>query len=342
MLTVAVVGGAGYIGGELIRLVLGHPDLELAAVTSRRLAGRRLDGTHPNLRGTTDLSFVAPDQLGRYDVLLLATGHTETMHSMPDLLGRADVVIDLSADFRLADPAQYRRYYQVEHPHPELLDSFVPGLPELHRKRLVEADRISVPGCMATAAILALQPLADAGLVAGLVTVDARTGSSGSGATPSPANLHAERSGAMRVFAPSGHRHQAEISQSIGGRPVSMTATGVEAVRGVQVVCRVPVVEGVDERTLRLRYREFYRDERFVRVVTTRTGLYRLPEPKILTGTNYCDVGFAVDEQHQQVLAIAALDNLVKGGAGNAVQCLNIRFGLPEHAGLDFIGLHPV
>ena len=342
MLTVAVVGGAGYIGGELLRLVLGHPALTLAATTSRRLAGRRLDGTHPNLRGVTDLTFTAPDQLARYDVLLVATRHTETMHSMPELMRRAEVVIDLSADFRLTDPAQYRRYYQVEHSAPELVDSFVPGLPELHRKRLAEADRISVPGCMATAAILALQPLAEAGLITGLVTVDARTGSSGSGAVPSAANLHAERSGAMRVFAPSGHRHEAEISQSIGGRPVSMNATGVEAVRGAQVVCRVPVPQGIDERTLRIRYRECYRDEPFVRVVTTKTGLYRLPEPKILIGTNYCDVGFALDEQHRQVVAIAALDNLVKGGAGNAVQCLNIRFGLPERAGLDFIGLHPV
>jgi N-acetyl-gamma-glutamyl-phosphate/LysW-gamma-L-alpha-aminoadipyl-6-phosphate reductase len=342
MLTVAVVGGAGYIGGELLRLVLGHPELQLAASTSRRLAGKRVDGPHPNLRGITDATFIAPDQLADYDVLLLATGHAETMHSMPELLRRASVLIDLSADFRLADPAQFRRYYQAEHVHPELLAGFVSGLPELHRKQLTEADRISVPGCMATAAILALQPLADAGLIDGLVTVDARTGSSGSGAVPSAANLHAERSGAMRVFAPAGHRHEAEISQSIGGRPVSMTATGVEAVRGVQVVCRVPVVAGVDERSLRVRYREFYRDEPFVRVVTTRTGLYRLPEPKILTGTNYCDVGFALDARHQQVLAIAALDNLVKGGAGNAVQCLNVRFGLPERAGLDAIGLHPV
>jgi [amino group carrier protein]-6-phospho-L-2-aminoadipate/5-phospho-L-glutamate reductase len=342
VLTVAVVGGAGYIGGELLRLVLGHPDLTLAATTSRRLAGRRVDGTHPNLRGVTDLVFTAPDELARYDAVFLATGHTETMQSMPDMLRRAGVVIDLSADFRLTDPAQYRRYYQVEHARPELLGSFVAGLPELHRKRLAEADRISVPGCMATAAILALQPLADAGLIAGPVSVDARTGSSGSGAVPSAANLHAERSGAMRVFAPAGHRHEAEVSNSIGGIAVAMTATGVEAVRGVQVICRVPLAAPIDERGLRIRYREFYRDEPFVRVVTTRTGLYRLPEPKILTGTNYCDVGFAVDQQNQQVVAIAALDNLVKGGAGNALQCLNIRFGLPERTGLDFIGLHPI
>ena len=337
-----MVGGAGYIGGELLRLVLGHPHLELAATTSRRLAGRRVDSTHPNLRGHTDLTFVSADQLGHYDVLMLAGGHAETMYSMPEQLGRADVVIDLSADFRLADPARYQQYYGVEHAHPELLDSFVCGLPELHRKELAGADRISVPGCMAAAAILALAPLAEAELIEGLVSVDGRTGSSGSGAVPGPANLHAERSGAMRVFAPAGHRHEAEISQAIGGAPVSMTATGIEAVRGVQVLCRVPLAAGVEERTLRTRYRQFYRDEPFIRIVALKTGLYRLPEPKILTGTNCCDVGFALDEQHRQVVAVAALDNLVKGGAGNAVQCLNIRFGLPERAGLEFIGLHPI
>ncbi|MBV9823195.1 MAG: N-acetyl-gamma-glutamyl-phosphate reductase, partial [Actinobacteria bacterium] len=281
MLRVAVVGGAGYIGGELLRLVLGHPELELAATTSRRLAGRRVDGTHPNLRGHTDLTFRALDELGHYDALLLAGGHAETMYSMPEHLDRADVVIDLSADFRLADPARFKHYYRVEHAHPQLLPSFVPGLPELYRKQLVEADRISVPGCMAVAAILALAPLADAGLIDGPVSVDARTGSSGSGAVPGPAGMHAERSGAMRVFAPAGHRHEAEISQAIGGLPVSMSATGVEAVRGVQVLCRVPVAAGIDERILRSHFRQFYRDEPFVRVVALKTGLYRLPEPKI-------------------------------------------------------------
>ncbi len=337
---VAVVGGAGYIGGELLRLVLGHPQLELAATTSRRLAGRRVDGSHPNLRGHTNLTYIRPDELGEYDVLLLATGHTETMHAMERYLRLAPVVIDLSGDFRLADPAVFQRYYHVEHAQPELLDSFVPGLPELHRKRLAEADRISVPGCMATAAILALHPLVSSGLVTGLVSVDGRSGSSGSGAVPSSANLHAERSGAMRVFAAAGHRHEAEISQSCGVR-VAMSATGVEAVRGVQVLCRAPLSAGVDERTLRRLYRECYSDEPFVRIVAGKAGGYRLPEPKILTGTNYCDVGFAVDEPNRQAVLVAALDNLVKGGAGNAVQCLNIRFGWPERTGLDFIGLHP-
>jgi len=340
MLRVAVVGGAGYIGGELLRLLIGHPQVELTATTSRRLAGRRVDGTHPNLRGHTDLTYLAPADLGHYDVLMLATGHGETMPEMPRYLGLAPVVIDLSGDFRLTDPEVYQRYYRLPHAHPDLLPSFVPGLPELHRKRLAEADRISVPGCMATAAILALHPLASAGLIGGTVGVDGRSGSSGSGAVPNSANLHAERSGAMRVFAPSGHRHEAEIAQGCGVR-VAMSATGVEAVRGVQVLCRAPLAAAISERTLRTLYREHYADEPFVRVVAGKAGLYRLPEPKILAGTNYCDIGFALDEPNRQVVLVSALDNLVKGGAGNAVQCLNIRFGLPERAGLDFLGLHP-
>jgi N-acetyl-gamma-glutamyl-phosphate/LysW-gamma-L-alpha-aminoadipyl-6-phosphate reductase len=212
------------------------------------------------------------------------------------------------------------------------------GLPELHRKQLADADHISVPGCMATAAILALYPAAEAGLVAGPVTVDARTGSSGSGAGAGPANLHAERSGAMRVFAPVAHRHSAEIEQATGVS-VKMTATGVEAVRGVQVLVRVTLADDADERALRSAYRDCYHDEPFVRVVAQRRGVYRLPEPKILSGSNFCDVGFAIEGR--DALLVAALDNLMKGGAGNAVQCLNVRFGWPERTGLEFTGLHP-
>ncbi|MEV0681645.1 N-acetyl-gamma-glutamyl-phosphate reductase [Actinosynnema sp. NPDC050436] len=340
MITAAVVGGAGYIGGELLRILTGHPEVRLVHTTSERMAGRRVDSTHPNLRGRTDLVFRSASELDRYDVVFLASGHRDTMRSLPGVLDRADVLVDLSGDFRLSDPETYRRHYGVEHTAPELLGTFTPGLPERYRDRLRTADRIGVPGCMATAGVLALAPLADAGLIDGEVAVDARTGSSGSGASAGSENLHAERSGAMRVFAPLGHRHEAEITQETG-LAVRMTATGVEAVRGVQVLCRVRFAEGVDERAVRAAYRARYRDERFVRVVAERRGLYRLPEPKILTGSNFCDVGFAVDGAARAGLLVAALDNLVKGGAGNAVQCVNIRFGLPEALGLEFPGLHP-
>ncbi|GAA1739685.1 N-acetyl-gamma-glutamyl-phosphate reductase [Luedemannella helvata] len=340
MKRVAVIGGSGYIGGELLRLLTAHPGVELAAATSRRLGGRLIDGVHPNLRGRTSLAFVDEDKLEHYDALFLATPHRETMLRMPEFLARAEVVIDLSADFRLGCADTYADYYGVPHAAPELVETFVPGIPEFHRTRLRTADRISVPGCMANAGILALTPLAQAGLIEGEVAVDARTGSSGAGNTAGPANLHAERSGALRVFAPTRHRHEAEIAQATG-LPVRMTATGVEAVRGVQLLARANVTGEATERRIRAAYRAVYRDEPFVRIVAHRKGLHRFPDAKILSGSNFCDVGFAIDPGSPQVTVISALDNLVKGGAGNAVQCMNIRLGLPEREGLEFTGLHP-
>jgi N-acetyl-gamma-glutamyl-phosphate/LysW-gamma-L-alpha-aminoadipyl-6-phosphate reductase len=341
MIDVAVVGASGYVGGELLRLLLGHPLLRLSAATSTRFAGRRLDTVHPNLRGHTELTFRKPEQLADHDVVFLAAARTAAMALVPRLLDRAKCLIDLSPDFRLRDPDTYADHYGTRHTAPELLDRFVPGIPESHRAALACADVVSVPGCMATAAILTLRPLVPLAAAGALVTVDGRIGSSGSGVGATQVNLHAERSGAMRLFAPAGHRHEAEISQATG-LDVRMSATGVEAVRGAQVVCRVRLARPVREAEVRRRYLDCYRDEPFVRVVAQRRGLYRLPEPKILTGSNFCDVGFAVDDRTDTVVAVAALDNLVKGGAGNAVQCLNIRMGWPESTGLRFAGLHPI
>ncbi|MFC8451301.1 N-acetyl-gamma-glutamyl-phosphate reductase [Kitasatospora sp. NPDC057223] len=341
MIRVSVLGASGYVGGEALRLLLGHPETELVGATSSRRAGRRVDGTHPNLRGLTDLTFVEPDAVPECDAVFLATPHKQTMALVPGLLGKTKQVIDLSADFRLRDTGVYQRYYGLEHQAPDLLDAFVPGFPEFHREELRTADLISVPGCMAAAAVLALRPVAEAGLLAEgePVDVDGRTGSSGSGASAGPENLHAQRSGVMRVFAPTGHRHEAEIAQAIG-RPARMTATGVEAVRGVQTLCKVRLADGVDESALRRAYRRAYAAEPFVRIVAAKRGAYRLPEPKILSGSNFCDVGFAVGDDGRALL-VGALDNLVKGSAGNGVQCLNIRYGWPETTGLEFPGLHP-
>lgn len=339
MISVGVVGGAGYIGGELLRILSGHPEVDITAVTSTRLAGRRVDGTHPNLRGRLDLTYVAPERLPECDVLFLTASMGTDADRRRALVARAKHVYDLSPDLRLTDPDRYRAFYG-EHPAPELLGTAVRGLPEADRAALRTADLVSVPGCMATAAILALRPLALAGLLVPEVTVDGRVGSSGSGAAAGEMNLHAERSGVLRVFAPLNHRHQAEIAQATG-LDVRMTATGVDAVRGVQVLCRATASRDLTEADVRAAYRAAYAAEPFVRVVTYKRGNYRLPEPKILIGSNYCDAGFALDPADGRLLLVGALDNLVKGGAGNAVQCLNIRMGWDESLGLDFPGLHP-
>ncbi|MGW5876138.1 N-acetyl-gamma-glutamyl-phosphate reductase [Nocardiopsis terrae] len=340
MITVGIVGGAGYIGGELLRLLLGHPEVEVVAATSTRLADRRVDLTHPNLRGLTDLVYSAPDRLPDCDALFFTSSGTSDPAARAAESARGKVVFDLSPDLRLTDQRVYRRHYG-EHPAPELLGTAVRGLPELDRDALTRADLVGVPGCMATASILALAPLTEAGLVGPEVYVDGRVGSSGSGASAGEMNLHAERSGVLRLFAPAGHRHEAEIAQATGASP-RMSATGVDAVRGVQVVIRATTAPDVTEREIRAAYRARYKDEPFVRVVAQKRGNYRLPEPKILLGSNFCDVGFALEAGTRNLTLVGALDNLVKGGAGNAVQSLNIRMGWDERTGLGFPGLHPI
>jgi LysW-gamma-L-alpha-aminoadipyl-6-phosphate/LysW-L-glutamyl-5-phosphate reductase len=338
----AIVGGSGYVGGELLRLLLRHPEVEVAQVTSDSMAGKPVGRAHPNLRKATPLTFVPHAALRPTDVMFLATPHGESMARVPELLNAGGIVVDLSADFRLRDAAAYPRYYHQEHSHPELLSRAVYGLPELHREALRSAQLIAVPGCIATASILALHPLAKAGwLDARAVVVDAKSGSSASGQDAGPAGSHAERSGVMRAYAPAGHRHTAEIEQELGV-PVALSCHAVEAVRGVLATGHAFVTRPTDDKELWRIYRASYGTEPFVRIVHETDGIHREPEPKILSGTNYCDVGFASDAHAGRVVALAAIDNLMKGAAGNAVQCLNVRAGFPETTALDFLGLHPI
>jgi len=339
---VAVVGGSGYVGGELLRLLLRHPDVELVQVTSDSMAGRPLGRAHPNLRKATTLTFSPHAELKGADVTFVATPHGESMDRMPALLASNEFVVDLSADFRLKDPAAFAAYYPTAHTHPELLAESVFGLPELHRAEIRKAKLIAVPGCIATAAILAIRPLVGAGFLDGRpIVVDAKSGSSASGQDAGPAGRHAERSGVMRAYAPSGHRHTAEVEQETG-LPVALSCHAVEAVRGVLATVHAFASRPVEEKELWRTYRAAYGNEPFVRIVHESDGIHREPEPKILAGTNYCDIGFAVDAHAQRVVGLAALDNLMKGAAGNAVQCYNVRRGIPETTGLDFLGLHPV
>jgi len=339
---VGIVGGSGYTGGELLRLLLRHPKVEVAQVTSDSMAGKPIGRAHPNLRKVTDLTFAPHADLEPCDLLFLAMPHGRSMGRMSDFLVRAGKVIDLSADFRLKDPALYREYYGVEHPRPDLLAQSVYGLPELHREAIRQATLVSGPGCIATAAILAIHPLAKAGLIdPERLVVDAKTGSSAGGVDGGTASQHPERSGVMRIYAPAGHRHTAEIEQETGVK-AALSCHAVEAVRGILATCHAFLQESVTSKDLWRVYREAYRGEPFVRIVTEAAGLYRYPEPKILAGTNFCDLGFALDAHANRVVAVAALDNLMKGAAGTAVQCMNLVAGYPETMGLDFLGLHPV
>ena len=344
----AVVGGAGYAGGELLRLLVDHPCVELTQVTSERLSGKRLDSAHPPLRGRTDLRFRSREQLERADVVFAALEHGESSRQLDLLRSTAPIFIDLAADFRLRAADDYPRWYGWNHPHADELDHAVYGIAELHRDALRDASLIATGGCLATASILALAPLFTAGVVdRGLpLVIEAKTGSSAGGARSGDATHHAHRSGEMRSYAPAGHRHTAEITQELsingGGPLIAFSATSVEAVRGVLVSAHVFLNRDLEERDVWRTYRERYAAEPFVRIVKSASGLHRTPNPKLLSGTNYCDIGFERDPHSRRLVVMSALDNLVKGAAGQAVQALNVRCGWDERTGLGFGGLYPI
>jgi N-acetyl-gamma-glutamyl-phosphate/LysW-gamma-L-alpha-aminoadipyl-6-phosphate reductase len=336
-----IVGGSGYAGGELLRLLLAHPQVEVAQVTSQRFAGRFLHGVHPNLRGATRLKFNRIDDLLPCDLLFLALPHGRAAQQIVHFDGLSDRLIDLSADFRLRNPTLYETWYGTAHPRTVWLDRFVYGLPEIHREELREAHYVSGVGCNATAVNLALFPFARRGLIDRAV-VEVKVGSSEAGNSASLAGHHPERSGCVRSFAPVGHRHQAEMIQELGDFELFFSATAVEMVRGVLSTAHLFLSEDVSERDVWQIYREAYGQEPFVRLVKDRRGIYRYPEPKILAGTNFCDIGFAKDPGSKRLVVISAIDNLMKGAAGTAVQAMNVMMGWPERSGLEFMGLHPI
>lgn len=337
----SIVGGSGYAGGELLRLLLGHPEVEVAQVTSQRFAGRFVHSTHPNLRGATRLKFTAVEELEPCDLLFLALPHGRASEQFEQFTSLAERIIDLSADFRLRDAALYEEWYGKPHANPALLDQFVYGLPELYREQIAGAKYVSGVGCNATAVNLALFPLARKGIIDQAI-IEVKVGSSEGGNSFSLATHHPERVNAVRSFAPTGHRHQAEMKQALGEFDLHFSATAVELVRGVLCTAHVFINEDLTEKDIWKLYREAYSDEPFVRIVKDKRGIYRYPEPKILAGTNFCDVGFEKDERSNRVVVISAIDNLMKGASGTAVQAMNLMMGWPETTGLGFVGLHPI
>jgi N-acetyl-gamma-glutamyl-phosphate/LysW-gamma-L-alpha-aminoadipyl-6-phosphate reductase len=287
------------------------------------------------------LKFSAIEELQPCELLFLALPHGTAAGQIDEFAALALRIVDLSADFRLRDPVLYSTWYDQQHPAPAWLEHFVYGLPELHREGLRQAQYVSGVGCNATAVNLALYPLAQAGLVERAV-VEVKVGSSEGGNQHSLASHHPERSGSMRSFAPTGHRHQAEMIQELGLEDLHFSATAVEMVRGILCTAHVFLSQDVQEREVWQLYRAAYGSEPFIRLVNERKGVYRYPEPKLLAGTNYCDIGFEKDPRTNRLVVISAIDNLMKGAAGTAVQAMNVMMGWPEETGLTFLGLHPI
>ncbi len=344
MIRISIIGGSGYTGGELLRLLIPHPKVEVLQVTSRKKLGEYVYQTHPNLRKQTTLKFTSADQLQPADVLFLALPHGSAQHHIAQYADIAEHIIDLSADFRLRDADFYQQWYGEIHAAPDWLGKFVYGLPELHRAELGKAKFVSGVGCNATASNLALLPLIRSKLLdlSKPVIIELKVGSSEGGAAVNPGSHHPERSSTVRTYAPYGHRHTAEVIQEMGLGDVSLTMTSVGLVRGALATVHGYVKDGISVKDLWAAYRAVSAENPFLRVVKERRGIYRVPEPKILCGSNYADLGFDLDPATGHVISICAIDNLMKGASGSAVQSMNLMLGFEETLGLEFMGLHPI
>jgi len=344
--TVSIIGGSGYGGGELLRLLLGHPNVEVKQVTSRSHLGEYVYQVHPNLRKRTQLNFSDPAALQPVELLFLAQPHGQAQHHIEEYAKLTPRIIDLAADFRLRDAAVYEQWYGEKHGAPEWLSKFVYGLPELHREEISKASYVSGVGCNATASNLALLPLIKADLLdlSSPIFIEIKVGSSEGGAEGNSGSLHAERANVIRTFSAFGHRHTAEVIQEMGvnAERVSLTMTAVDLVRGVLATAHAKVKQGVATKDLWKAYRTVANENPFLRVVREQRGIYRVPEPKILAGSNYADLGFELDESNGHIVAMCAIDNLMKGASGTAVQCMNLMMGWDETLGLEFMGLHPI
>jgi N-acetyl-gamma-glutamyl-phosphate reductase len=346
----AVIGGSGYGGGELIRRLLLHPDVELCRVASVDHVGQPLSAAHPNLEGRTALRFeeLPPEQAATgMDVVLLGLPHKVSAHSVPRILPTGARIVDLSGDFRLKDPAAYERYYGAKHPAAELLAEFVYGLPELNRERLPKARYVASPGCFATTIELGLLPLARRGWLEGEVEVVGITGSSGAGVVPTATTHHPTRAVNLRTYKPLEHQHIPEIEETLtaaGARALSLRFVPVSAPlpRGIFATAFAHVDEQVGRAEIAKAFAAAYADEPFVRVPER-----RLPEVAAVSGSNYVEVGFAVAEalhpttRRRVVTCFSVTDNLIKGGAGQAIQSMNLMLGLAERLTLEDPGGWP-
>ena len=350
--TVGIVGAAGYAGGELVRLLLGHPNVRLVGLHGRNRENQPIALSHPHLSAS---GLVIDQAMPEADAIFTALPHGVAAGMAAEIVSKGSALIDIGPDFRLHDPADYPRWYKLDHPAPELLAQAVYGLPELHREEIREAAQrpitiLGMPGCYPTATILALAPLARAGLI-GDLAVDAKSGVSGAGREAKQDLLFSEVNESVKAYGMFTHRHTAEMEQELqeqgargpladreanpGVATVDFLPHLIPMTRGILSSCHVRPTRSVTQEQLDALYREAYGNEPFVQVVAD------APATKHVLGSNLCRVWCRVDPRSGRILAIGAIDNLVKGAAGQAVQALNILFGLPETAGLEQYPIAP-
>lgn len=343
MIKVGIVGGTGYTGVELLRILAAHPQVRLMEITSRSEIGMSVAELFPNLRGRVELKFTEPDtqRLGACDLVFFATPNGVAMSMTPPLLAAGARVIDLAADFRLQDAAEWERWYQAPHACPELLNEAVYGLPELNRAKIKNARLIANPGCYPTAVSLGLLPLLEQGVVdASQLIADAKSGVSGAGRKANVAHLYCEVVDSMKAYGVAGHRHLPEIKQTLrqaAGKSVGLTFVPhlTPMIRGIHATLYATATNAsVDVQKL---YTDRYRDEPFVDIMPAGSH----PETRSTRGSNMCRIAVYRPQNAQTIVVLSVIDNLVKGAAGQAVHNMNLMFGLDETLGLDAIPIMP-
>ena len=335
---IGIINVTGYAGVELARLLHQHPRVELASVTGRSAAGQSLGEVFPHLAGI-DLTIKA--ELGDVELAFTAMPHKESAREVIPLLDKGIRVVDISADFRLKDAPQYQKWYGFSHPAPQLLKDAAYGLPELHHAEITPAKLVANPGCYPTGAILALAPAVKAKLIEADVVIDSKSGVSGAGRTLTLPTHFSEANEDVSAYALEGHRHLPEITQELKllnpqqSLAVTFVPHLIPMTRGILTTCYAPLASGQKEKEVKQLYRDFYKDAPFVRVADSP------PHTKQVLGSNLCLVYPTIDQRTGKLVVISAIDNLVKGAAGQAIQNMNLMLGLPEETGLEALALYP-
>jgi N-acetyl-gamma-glutamyl-phosphate reductase len=345
MVKIGIAGASGYTGLELIRLLVGHPGVELTVLTSETFQGQNIAEVFPSLNGIVDLELRPLDNNIAKDcqVLFLALPHTLAMSKLPDYLQSDCKIIDLSADYRLKDPKAYTDWYSVTHTNPELLEKAVYGLPELHRQAIQSAQLVANPGCYPTSVVLALAPLLKTDWVdLGSIISDSKSGVSGAGRKPSLTSHFAEVNEGISPYGLADHRHTPEMEQelsALAGKSVRLTFSPhlVPMTRGMLSTVYINLNQAITDEKLVEHYRSFYKGENFIRVLNPG----KFASSHHVLSSNFCDIGLKVDSRNQRLIITSALDNLIKGASGQAVQNMNIMLGLDEKTGLMAPAIFP-